>query len=263
MPLTNTITVITICFNNLQELIHTCRSVDIQEQQPFEHLIIDGSTSSEIKNYLESNHQPSYRRWICEPDEGISDAFNKGIINAAGSIIVMMNAGDIFYDDHAISTACKAFDEDESLQWLHSKYKLFRGRDWVVIGKPFKKKYIYRGMRSVNHQSMFVKKSLHEKHGLYFIDQKVSMDYDFLCRISGEHFIFLQQPLAVFAPNGASSVHYPQSLMEIKKAHEKYFGKSWLQFFWQLRLRLLFYLIQTKAGIFIHRVMIVLKLENL
>jgi glycosyltransferase involved in cell wall biosynthesis len=263
MPIQNTITVITICFNNLQDLMHTCISVDQQERKPFEHLIIDGSTNDEIKNYLEYNPQPAFRKWICEPDEGISDAFNKGIINAAGTIVVMMNAGDSFYDEYAIATAKHTFDEDQSIQWLHSKYKLFRGGQWVVIGKPFKKAHIYRGMRSVNHQSMFVKKELHEKHGLYFIDQKVSMDYDFLCRIAGEPFAFLKNPLVVFAPNGASSTRYPQSLMEIKAAHEKYFGKSILQSFWQLRLRLLFHLLKTRPGKFAYRIMTLLKLENL
>ena len=49
------ITVITICFNNLQELINSCNSVDLQSHKPFEHIVIDGSTKPEIKNYLEQN----------------------------------------------------------------------------------------------------------------------------------------------------------------------------------------------------------------
>jgi glycosyltransferase involved in cell wall biosynthesis len=61
----------------------------MQEQKPFEHLIINGSTTPDIKNYLENNPQPSYRRWINEKDHGISDAFNKGVVNATGDIVVM------------------------------------------------------------------------------------------------------------------------------------------------------------------------------
>jgi GT2 family glycosyltransferase len=64
MLLPNTITVITICYNNLKDVIDTCQSVDIQEQKPFEHLIIDGSSNKEVKNYLEATPQPPYRRWI-------------------------------------------------------------------------------------------------------------------------------------------------------------------------------------------------------
>ena len=150
MPEQNTISVITICFNNLQDVVNTCQSVDIQKQKPFEHLIIDGSTTHEIKNYLENNPQPEYRHWICESDNGIYDAINKGIKHAAGNIVVILNSGDSFYDDNAITNALQAFDKDDALQWLHSKYKLQRGNQWVIIGKSFEKSKLYRGMRRVN-----------------------------------------------------------------------------------------------------------------
>ena len=65
----NLVTVITICFNNLDDVINTCRSVDMQEQKPFEHLIIDGSTTTAIKDYLTNTRQPFYRRWICEREK--------------------------------------------------------------------------------------------------------------------------------------------------------------------------------------------------
>ena len=44
--------IITICFNNLNDLKDTCESVDKQEHQSFEHIIIDGSTNDEIQKWL-------------------------------------------------------------------------------------------------------------------------------------------------------------------------------------------------------------------
>jgi glycosyltransferase involved in cell wall biosynthesis len=259
----NTVSVITICFNNLPDLIKTIESVDTQLQKPFEHLVIDGSTTDEIKNYLTNHPQAAYRRWISEPDEGISDAFNKGIINSTGSIVVMMNAGDTFYDANAVLHALKVFDQDPSIQWLHGKFKLFRGNQWIIIGKPFEKKKLYRGMRSMNHQSMFIKRSLHDRYGLYHPHQKLAMDYDFLCRIAHERFAFVPVPLATFAPNGVSSVNYPQLLKEIREACYKYLGKEPLLGFWQVRLRLLFYLLRTRMGSSVYKIMTALKLENI
>src|SRR5688572_12942089 len=89
-----TLSVITICFNNLQEVIETCLSVDEQTVLPYEHLIIDGSTNEEIVTWLIKSPQPSYRRWIHERDKGISDAFNKGIRNATGEVLHILNSGD-------------------------------------------------------------------------------------------------------------------------------------------------------------------------
>ena len=263
MPFPNTITVITICFNNLQELILTCKSVDIQEQKPFEHLIIDGSTNTEIKKYLESNTQPVFRRWICQPDQGIYDAINKGIKHAEGNIVVMLNSGDSFYDGTPIARATKAFDEDVSLQWLHGKYKLLRGDQWVVIGKPFDKSKLYRGMRSICHQTMFVKKELHHKYGYYSDYEKIAADYDFLCRISNEKFTFINDPLVNFAPAGISSSSYFLSLAEMKKVYQRHFGKSLLLNLWQFRLKLLFYLLHSPIGNFLYSIKTKLKLENM
>ncbi|MGZ8558865.1 MAG: glycosyltransferase [Chitinophagaceae bacterium] len=257
------ITVISICFDNSDDVISTCKSVDMQEQKPFEHLIIDGSRGPAIKNYLENHTQPAYRRWICEKDDGISDAFNKGVLNAEGEIVVMLNSGDTFYDNLAIGTAATAFEKDNNLQWLHSKYELHRGDTWIIIGKPFAKSKMYRGMRSICHQTMFVKKTLHDKYGLYDTRLKIAMDYDFLLRIVNEKFIFIETPLVKFAPAGSSSTNYLLSLIEIKASYEKYYGKSMLLQLWQIRLKLLHYLLRTKLGKLLFKVKTGLKLENM
>lgn len=263
MPLPNTITVITICYNNLQDVIATCQSVDMQQQKPFEHLVIDGSSSADIKNYLQSSPQPAYRKWICEPDNGIYDAINKGIKHAGGNIVVMLNSGDTFYDAAAISYATAAFNNDGALQWLHAKYKLLRGNTWVIIGKPFEKNKLYRGMRSICHQTMFVKKQLHDKYGLYNTELKIAADYDFLCRIANEKFVFLESPLVNFAPSGISSSGYFLSLAEMKKVYESHFGHSLLLNIWQQRLKLLFRLLHSPAGNLLYRIKTSLKLENM
>jgi len=257
------LTIITICFNNLEDLVSTCKSVDIQDIKPFEHLIIDGSSTPAIKNYLENNLQPGYRRWICENDEGISDAFNKGVLNAKGDIIVMLNSGDAFYDQEVTRIAAAEFERDENLQWLHSKYELHRGDTWIIIGKPFAKSKMYRGMRSICHQTMFVKKSLHDKYGLYDKQLKIAMDYDLLLRIANEKFVFIDRPLVKFAPAGTSSVQYSGSLNEIRNSYRKYYGDSILLEIWQLRLKMLHYLLGTKIGKKLFKVKAGLKLENM
>ena len=263
MDLPLNLTVITICFNNKEDLILTCRSVDEQSRKPFEHLIIDGSSDGKIRHFLENSTPPSYRKWISERDNGIADAFNKGIRNAKGNIVVMLNAGDGFYDNYSLSNALKAFEEQPQISWVHGKYKLLRGDQWVIIGKPFEKKKLYRGMRSICHQSMFVRKALHDRYGLYNPDVKIAMDYDFLCRIGDEPFAFLNTPLISFAPGGISSANYLQSLKETKKVYERHFGKSLKLDLWQVRLKVLFYLLHSPAGNFLYKIKTGMKAENL
>lgn len=257
------ISVITICFNNLQETVDTCNSIDMQQQKPFEHIIIDGSTNAAIKNHLEQNEQPFYRKWVCELDEGIADAFNKGLLLAKGNVVVMLNSGDTFYDDSIIAAVTQIFDENPAAQWLHGKYQLIRGNQKVTIGKPFEKAKLYRGMRSICHQTMFVTKELHNKYGLYNKSEKIGMDYDFLCRIADEPFVFTSRILVNFAPAGTSSVNYLKALKDTKRIYEKYHGKSIKCWFWQVRLKLLHYLIRSPFGNFLYKIKTRLKLENM
>jgi GT2 family glycosyltransferase len=55
----NTISVITICFNNLADLQKTCASVDMQTRLPDEHWVINGSTTDEIAQWLLQTPQPA------------------------------------------------------------------------------------------------------------------------------------------------------------------------------------------------------------
>lgn len=246
--MSTTISVITICFNNQEELISTCQSVDEQTCQPDEHLIIDGSTNNSILNWLKTNPQPRFRKWIHEEDNGIADAFNKGINNSTGELIHLLNSGDTYYQANAIQTALDAFDNNTGLKWLHSKYVQFRGGILVISGKPFDQNLLWKGMRQVAHPSMFLKKELYVKHGLFDTSLKIAMDYDLLVRIRNEENIFLDQPLVCFAPGGASSQQFYLGLKEVKNIYQKYMGNSNRQHLWQTRQKILHVFMQTGLG---------------
>ncbi|HTL10409.1 MAG TPA: glycosyltransferase [Chitinophagaceae bacterium] len=256
------ISIITICYNNLQELLQTCASVDMQCQAPFEHWIIDGSSNTQIKDWLEGHPQPAYRKWLSEKDNGIADAFNKGIAQTQGDILNMLNAGDYYFDDTVLQTITGVFQQHPRISWLHGRYRLQRGGLWVIIGKPFDPKKLYRGMRSLSHQSMFIKKVLHQQYGLYDVSLRNAMDYDFVCRISKEPFLFIDKPLVVFAPGGTTDKNYLQALDEGRKVYEKYFGKSMALQCWQLRLRLLHRMLRSGVGPALYKIKVWLKLEN-
>ena len=103
------LSIITICFNNLEEVRATCASVDKQIIPPFEHLIINGSTNDEIRKYFEQTNQVLYRKVINESDEGIADAFNKGIVRSSGDVILLLNSGDLLYDDKVVEIVLSKF----------------------------------------------------------------------------------------------------------------------------------------------------------
>jgi glycosyltransferase involved in cell wall biosynthesis len=257
-----TISIVTICFNNPEDLLVTLLSVDKQVVKPYEHWIIDGSTDGRIKNHLETHAQPLYRKWISEKDRGIADAFNKGVYRATGEIVNMLNAGDYYFNEQSLAIVTKAFYFNPDITWLHGRYQLQRGGIWVTIGKPFQAGKLYRGMRSLSHQSMFVKKALHDRYGWYDTTLRNSMDYDFVCRIRKEKFVFIKQPLVVFAPGGTTDKNYLPALKEGAKVYQRYFGSSLKLVLWQYRLKLLHHVLKSPAGKVLYKIKVQMRLEN-
>jgi glycosyltransferase involved in cell wall biosynthesis len=242
------ISVVTITFNNPDDLRLTMRHVDAQSMPPFEHFIIDGSTDGRIKKLLETEPQPSYRKWICEPDRGISDAFNKGILNAQGDIIHLHNAGDYYYDNNVLREVAEAFWENPAAMWLHGKYAQHRGGMWVISGKPYERSKLYRGMRTIGHPTMFLHKELYDKHGLFRLDKKIAMDYDLLVRIADEPFIFLDRPIVYFTPGGVSDRKVGAAVKEALESYYDYKGFSVKAWLWGWRIRLLHKFTGTAVG---------------
>lgn len=246
--LPNRISIITICFNNLAEVIATCQSVDTQILHPFEHIIINGSTQPDIEQWLLRTPQPAYRKWLNEKDNGIADAFNKGVALSSGNILLQLNSADTLAKPDVLTAVQAAFDADDSLMWLHGMYQYQRAGIWVTLGKPFDPQKVYRGMRTICHQTMYVKKALHEQYGLYNTRLKIAMDFDFLVRIRNEKFVFLPEVLAVFSPGGTSMQNIEKILDENTLIIETHLGKSFRHRIWTLRLRLLIGLMNSPLG---------------
>jgi len=242
------LSVITICFNNLRDLQRTCDSVDAQSIKPHEHYIIDGSTNIEINEWLQNTPQPAYRKWICERDKGISDAFNKGIQHATGSLIHILNSADIYFSSTVIENVLGFFEINPSIQWASGNIFMKRGGIWVNIGVPFDAGQLYKGMRSVSHPTWFLKKELYQKVGNFSLDFKIAMDYDLLCRLKNEPYAYMDQTIVHFDDGGVSTNQYLKSLKENVKVYESYYGFSIAARIWQCRLSLLFYLLQSKLG---------------
>ena len=118
----------------------------------------------------------------------------------------------------------------------------------VVVGKPFARTKLYRGMRSVSHPTWFVRKEVYGRAGLFNSEYKIAMDYDMMCRIANERYAYLDTLLVAFDDTGVSSSNYLRSLDENKKVFEKIFGSSIKLRLWQVRLKILHHLLQTSIG---------------
>ena len=211
---------------------------------------------------MEGTPQPAYRRWICERDKGIADAFNKGINNSVGEIIYLLNSGDKIYDTTVVQQVMKAFKQNPSITWLNGKLHMYRGETWGITGKPFEKDKLYRGMHGIFHPTMYVKREAYARRGVYDTTIKFAMDYDFLCRLADEPNTFVDYPLATFDPSGQSSVQYLDSTKEMFQCYQKYYGKPFKQVLWGWRLTLVYHLLNSGFGKFLYKLKVKMGLQK-
>lgn len=91
------ISVITVTLNQIDKLKSTVSSVqdfvDHNQNIQIEHIIIDGNSKDETKEFLISQKSPNFI-YLSEKDNGIYEAMNKGVKIARFDYVVFINAGD-------------------------------------------------------------------------------------------------------------------------------------------------------------------------
>lgn len=194
------VSVITVLYNGESHLEKTILSVLGQTYTNIEYILIDGQSTDGsidiIKNY---NQQIDY--WISEKDNGISDAFNKGIRSSTGEWILLLNCGDKFYQNTSIDNIIKKLEENDQLITGISKH----GNSFIPKKNINKNTYEYSKCM-ISHQATLINSNVYKTYGLYDTKLKIRMDYDFFCRIVGKvNFKYYPIILIDYMPGGISS----------------------------------------------------------
>ena len=183
------ISVITPVYNG-ERFIESCIKVVIEQAfLNVEHIIIDGSSTDRtveiIKQYADNY---PHIRWISEKDKGQSDAMNKGIAMANGEITAILNVDD-FYEPNVLNRVSETFKGLPLPSLLVANCNVWSDGDVLTfVNKPAKLKLsdLLLGFSvnqfPLNPSAYFYHTYLHEKVGLYKVDEHYVMDVDFLFR---------------------------------------------------------------------------------
>jgi len=183
------ISVITPVYNG-EKFIESCIKVVIEQNcLDIEHIIIDGGskdgTVEIIKKYAE---EYPHIRWISEKDKGQSDAMNKGIAIAKGEILAILNVDD-YYEPNVLNRIMEIFQTLPEPSLLVGNCNVWISKGQLeAIDKPKKLKFtdLLLGYEAnpypANPSAYFYHTSLHQKMGLYDINEHYMMDVDFILR---------------------------------------------------------------------------------
>jgi len=172
------ISLITVVKNGDKFLEETIKSVLNQSYKNFEYIIIDGGSKDGSLDIIKK-YSSNIDYWVSETDNGIYDAFNKGMRVALGDYIGIINSDDVFLPN-ALEILEKYITQYPSCDFFFGSVK----KHWGILHgyKPHKIYYSW-GFYSSHSTGFFIKKSSAKKVGLYNIKYKYHADYDYFFRM--------------------------------------------------------------------------------
>lgn len=175
------VTVVTISYNSKAQLEQTLNTLKTQDYPRIESVIVDGGStdgSLEVIQKFAEEFKGSVK-WISEPDKGIYNAVNKGIRMATGDIIGFY--WDLYHDDTVLSKMVDIIQKEKT-DGVHSDLVYEKENGEVVRYWKMGKGEIRKGWMP-GHPTLYLKKEVYERYGLYDENYKCSGDYEFMVRI--------------------------------------------------------------------------------
>lgn len=211
MPL---FSIITISFNSSKTIERTIKSVLSQTFQDYEYIIVDGGSTDSTLDIVKQ-YEPLFEgrlKWKSEPDKGIYDAMNKGILRSTGAIIGIVNSDDWLEPD-AIKYINEVFENNSArLDCIYTGGIRFHSdQGWVKDLMPdidkFKEKTKLYIMAGIRHPATFVPKEVYNKIGIFNANMKILADTDLMvwAYYSGIEFYPIRKVLSNMADGGASN----------------------------------------------------------
>lgn len=199
------LSIITVSFNCVNEIEETILSVINQDYPNLEYIIIDGGSTDGTVDVIKK-YESRLTYWKSEPDKGLYDAMNKGIMKATGEWVTMRNCGDLFAERDSL---LKLFAEPVSKDIDFVCAAAYRITDLgYYIAKSRNMESKDSGM-SVVHPATFVRTSWHQQR-LFDIHYTVCADYNLVYTsvMEGHKIEIRNIPIVIFPEGGYSSVHW-------------------------------------------------------
>lgn len=166
-------------------LIETLDNLALQDYPEWEIIVVDGGSIDGTREMLMANTYPLIAKWVSEPDEGISDAFNKGLALATGEYINFQGAGDLLTEPTILRSLFEKIDPTADLICA----RILRVKEdgvtpvWISPRHPqqFKVRKLLFKM-ALPHQALFTHRRFFENYGLFDKTVRFAMDYEILLR---------------------------------------------------------------------------------
>jgi len=203
MPVT--FSIVTPCLNADATIAQTLRSVSTQGVDGLEHVVVDGGSTDGTLDILRAADGPVM--FVSEPDNGLSDAMNKGIRMARNDVVGWLNADDVYLPG-ALRRVREAFEARPDALWATGRCLIIDGDGNEIRKRVTRYKDallrrwsfpLFLTQNFVSSPATFVRREALHDVGLFEERFRYSMDYDVWLKLGRRSApIVIDEPLACF-----------------------------------------------------------------
>lgn len=179
------VSVITVCYNSSKTILDTIQSVNQQIYPDIEHVFVDGQSKDSTLEIINenSNRKPIV---ISEPDFGIYDAMNKGILLCKGDVIFIVNSDDVLHDKFMIKNVIEIFEQNPKFDIVFGSIKISESNNLFNTKRIWKAtdftKNSFKNGWHPPHPGFVVKKKCYDLYGLFNSSYKIASDFNLMYR---------------------------------------------------------------------------------
>ncbi len=214
------LSIITVNYNNRDGLAKTIESVKSQVFKDYEWILIDGGSTDGSLELIEQNTD-CFSFWVSEPDNGVYNAMNKGIIQSKGDWLFFLNSGDVIFNSDVLDNV---FADVPDADILYGNYMMSNG----VLRIPAKEDSVtlfYFFSATIPHSGCsFIKRELFDKYGLYDESLRIISDWEWFMQVIGFESVPIKKietTLSIFDVTGMSSTMIKEKEKEGKQVIER------------------------------------------
>jgi len=179
------ITIVTVCYNAERTIAETLESVAMQNHHDVENIVIDGASTDNTLKIVE-RYAGTLAHVLSEPDHGVYDAMNKGIMLASGDVIGFLNADDLYASKDVLSRVVGIM-ERESLDALFGDVEFFKPKNPTRIVRRYRSARFSPDQIALGwmpaHPALFLRRRVYESYGLFRTDYRIAGDFEYCARI--------------------------------------------------------------------------------
>lgn len=212
-------------YNVEKNLPITLAGIEEQDYPDIEAVVVDGGSTDGTVELIQDfaarmeGRQGFSVRWVSEPDDGLYDAMNKAFRMSTGEVVAVCN--DRLCKPNAVSKMMAALRQGgAACVGVHADLVYVEGerviREWRMgQGR------IAQGWMP-GHPTLFLRRTVYEKYGLYDTSYRCAADYEFMVRFLKEpenKLAYVPEILVAMFYGGTSNAGLSNYLLSFKEGY--------------------------------------------